>query len=157
MRISARLTPDEGGRLLAEVDARCTEMEGDARAGGWYEGHDAHRADALVDLARTSAGADGPAGPEATVHVFVDYDALVRGHTVDEEHVEEAVSEIKRFPASQRSLEGLVRWIEIITLFLSGHSQAQRSIDIAAIQFANASKFNIVVALSVVFELRAAT
>ena len=67
------------------------------------------------------------------------------------------VSEIKRFPASQRSLEGLVRWIEIITLFLSGHSQAQRSIDIAAIQFANASKFNIVVALSVVFEVRPAT
>lgn len=64
-------------------------MERDARAGGWYEGHDAHRADALVDLARTSrGGADGPAGPEATVHVFVDYDALVRGQTVAEEHCE---------------------------------------------------------------------
>ena len=88
VRISARLTPDEGGRLLAEVDRRCPEMEGDARAGGWYEGHDAHRADALVDLARTAAGADGPTGPEATVHVFVDYDALVRGHTLAEEHCE---------------------------------------------------------------------
>jgi hypothetical protein len=88
VRISARLTPDEGGRLLAEVDGRCAEMESDARAGGWYEGHDAHRADALVDLARTSAGGDGPAGPETTVHVFVDYDALVRGHTLDGEHCE---------------------------------------------------------------------
>jgi hypothetical protein len=83
VRLSARLTPDEGARLLAEVDARCGEMEADARAGGWYEGHDAHRADGLVDLARTAA--DGPAGPEALIHVWVDYDALVRGHTVDEE------------------------------------------------------------------------
>jgi Domain of unknown function (DUF222) len=88
VRISARLTPDEGGRLLAGVDHRCAEMEGDARAGGWYEGHDAHRADALVDLARTAAGGGGPAAPEATVHVFVDYDALVRGHTLEEEHCE---------------------------------------------------------------------
>jgi hypothetical protein len=88
VRISARLTPDEGGPLLAEIDRRCADMESDARAGGWYEGHDAHRADALVDMARTSPGADGTAGPEATVHVFVDYDALVRGHTIEEEHCE---------------------------------------------------------------------
>jgi hypothetical protein len=89
VRLSARLTPDEGARLLAEVDARCGAMERDARAGGWYEGHDAHRADALVDLARTGGGAERPAaGPEAMVHVWVDYDALLRGHTVEEEHCE---------------------------------------------------------------------
>jgi len=89
VRLSARLTPDEGGRLLAEIDARCGEMERDARAGGWYEGHDAHRADALVDLTRTAAGGDDrPAGPAAMVHVFVDYEALVRGHTVEGEHCE---------------------------------------------------------------------
>src|SRR2546430_1375320 len=89
VRLSARLTPDEGARLLAEVDARGAEMERDARAGGWYEGHDAHRADALVDLARTAApGSEQPAGPEAMVHVSVDYDALVRGHTVGEERCE---------------------------------------------------------------------
>jgi len=88
VRLSARLTPDEGARLLAEVDGRCTEMERDARAGGWYEGHDAHRADALVDLARTAAGDDRPAGPAAMVHVWVDYEALVRGHTVEGEHCE---------------------------------------------------------------------
>src|SRR5438270_4855795 len=58
------------------------------RAGGWYEGHDAHRADALVDLARTSGAAHCPAGPEAMIHVMVDYDALVRGHTVEEERCE---------------------------------------------------------------------
>ena len=60
------------------------------RAGGWYEGHDAHRADALVDLARTAEGhgTQGPSGPEATIHVFVDYEALVRGHAVDGEQCE---------------------------------------------------------------------
>jgi hypothetical protein len=89
VRGSFRLTPDEGARLLAEVDARCGEMERDARAGGWYEGHDAHRADALVDLARSSNDvSDGPAGPEATVHVWVDYEALVRGETADGERCE---------------------------------------------------------------------
>src|SRR5437764_527809 len=88
VRISARLTPDEGGRLLAEVDARCAEMERDARAGGWYEGHDAHRADALVDLARSAGERDGSSGPEAMLHVWVDYEALARGHTVDGERCE---------------------------------------------------------------------
>src|SRR2546428_836414 len=74
--LSAGLPQDEGPRLLAEVDARCSQMERDARAGGWYEGHDAHRADALVDLARIADSAGGaPAGPEAMVHVRVDYDA----------------------------------------------------------------------------------
>jgi len=89
VRLSARLTPDEGARLLTEVDATCAEMERDARAGGFYEGHDAHRADSLVDLARTGRGGDRPAaGPEAMVHVWVDYEALVRGHTLDGEHCE---------------------------------------------------------------------
>ena len=88
VRLSARLTPDDGGRLLAGVDARCGEMERDARAGGWYEGHDAHRADALVDLARSAGERDGSSGPEAMLHVWVDYEALVRGHTVDGERCE---------------------------------------------------------------------
>lgn len=89
VRLAARLTPDEGARLLAEVDARRDQMVADARAGDWYEGLDAHRADALVDLARTTdAAAGGPAGPEAMVHVWVSYEALMRGHTVDGERCE---------------------------------------------------------------------
>ena len=63
-------------------------MEADARAGGWYEGHDAHRADALVDLARTAGDSGGAVRPEAMIHVWVDYDALVRGHTLDGEQCE---------------------------------------------------------------------
>lgn len=90
VRLTARLTPDEGARLLTEVDARRDEMAADARAGGWYEGNDAHRADALVDLARSARcepGAGAP-GPEATVHVWVDHEALMRGHTVAGERCE---------------------------------------------------------------------
>jgi hypothetical protein len=88
VRGSFRLTPDEGARLLAEVDARCGDMERDARSGGWYENHHAHRADALVDLARTTTVADRLPGPEAMVHVWVDHEALVRGHTLDGERCE---------------------------------------------------------------------
>jgi hypothetical protein len=72
VRLSARLTPDEGARLLAEVDARRDEMV----------------ADALVDLARTAQSSDKAAGPAATIHVWVDYDALIRGSTIDGERCE---------------------------------------------------------------------
>src|SRR2546430_328949 len=75
VRLSARLTPDEGARLLAEVDGRCTEMERDARAGGGDEGHDAPPADALVDLARTPAGDDRPAGAAAAGPRLGDHEA----------------------------------------------------------------------------------
>jgi hypothetical protein len=88
VRLSARLTPDEGDRLLAEVDARGDDIIVDALRGRWYDNPEAHRADALVDLARTGGGGEPAAGPEAMVHVWVDYEALVRGHTVDGEHCE---------------------------------------------------------------------
>jgi hypothetical protein len=82
VRLSALLAPDEGAWLLAEVDARRDDIIVDALRGRWYENADAHRADALVDLARTARGGGGGAsGPEAMVHVWVDYEALMRGHT----------------------------------------------------------------------------
>jgi hypothetical protein len=84
--VSARLTPDELARLVAEVDRRRDEMVVDAIRGGWFEGLEAHRADALVDLARPDRAA--PSGPDTMVHVVVDYDALVRGHTVTGEQCE---------------------------------------------------------------------
>lgn len=85
-RLSARLTPDDLARLAGEVDRRAAEMVADAIRGGWFEGRDAHRADALVDLARPDSAA--PAGPDSMIHVVVDYDALMRGHTVAGEQCE---------------------------------------------------------------------
>jgi hypothetical protein len=89
VHLAARLTPDEAAQLLAEVDARRDDMIADALRGGWYENLHAHRADALVDLARTARTGDaGAGGPEAMVHVQVDYEALMRGYTVEGERCE---------------------------------------------------------------------
>jgi hypothetical protein len=85
-RLSATMTPDELARFIGAVDQRCDDIVVDAIRGGWFESRDAHRADALVDLARPDSAP--PAGPESMVHVVVDYDALVRGHTVTGEQCE---------------------------------------------------------------------
>jgi hypothetical protein len=87
VRLSARLAPDEGARLVAEVDARRDDIIVDALRGRWYENPEAHRADALVDLARTARGGDAT-DPEAMVHVWIDYQALMRGHTMAGERCE---------------------------------------------------------------------
>ena len=84
--MSARGTPDEVARLMTEVDRRCDDMVADAIQGRWFEGRDAHRFDALIDLARPDSAA--PAGPDSMIHVVVDYDALTRGHTVAGEQCE---------------------------------------------------------------------
>lgn len=84
-RLSARMTVDEGARLAAALDARRDEIVAEAKAGGWYENPDIHRADALAELGCVS----GPGGrPAPTVHVWVDYDALTRGYVVDGERCE---------------------------------------------------------------------
>jgi hypothetical protein len=85
-RLSARMTPDELARFIGEVDRRCDEVVVDAIRGGWFESRDAHRADALCDLARPDSAA--AAGPGTMIHVVVDYDALMRGHTVAGEQCE---------------------------------------------------------------------
>ena len=84
--LSGTMTPDELARFMAEVDRRCDDIVEDAIRGGWFESRDAHRADALVDLARPDSAE--PAGPENMVHVVIDYDALMRGHTVTGEQCE---------------------------------------------------------------------
>jgi hypothetical protein len=71
---------------MTEIDRRCNDTVVDAIRGGWFESHEAHRVDALVDLARPDSAA--PAGPDSVIHVVVDYDALVRGHTVAGERSE---------------------------------------------------------------------
>ena len=87
VRLSARLTPDEGAWLLAGVDARRDEIILEAFKGRWYENPDAHPADALVDLACTAGGGAG-AAPRAMVHVVVDYEALLRGYPAGGERCE---------------------------------------------------------------------
>ena len=94
MRFDARLTPDEGARLLAAVDRPRPSGWPPPPAGpGWTEPRKALAADALVGAGvPTGVGQSttrpGPATgrrpaprpPTATVHVRVDHAALVRGH-----------------------------------------------------------------------------
>jgi hypothetical protein len=109
VRFDARLTPDEGARLLASVEAETQRLAAAARRAGVNEPRKALAADALVGLACGQSGASsgngegrppaggststvagastcrspGPRptdGPTAIVHVRVDHAALVRGH-----------------------------------------------------------------------------
>jgi len=93
VRFDARLTPDEGARLLAAVAGETERLATAARKAGLEEPRKAVAADALVALAchasadvgsgDRAGGAPGSCrtgGPVATVHVRVDHAALVRGH-----------------------------------------------------------------------------
>ena len=105
VRFDAKLTPDEGARLVAAVRAESGRLAGQAHRAGVDEPLRAIAADALVRLAcgavdvvpadgRRERGRGGPrppgdgghasagreGGPSAMVHVRVDHQALVRGH-----------------------------------------------------------------------------
>jgi 5-methylcytosine-specific restriction endonuclease McrA len=101
VRFDARLTPDEGARLLATVEAETDRLLAVARKAGVGDPRKALAADALVGLTcgrsgpagrpdtagkrptdgRRSAAPGGSAdGPPAVVHVRVDHAALMRGH-----------------------------------------------------------------------------
>jgi hypothetical protein len=98
VRLDARLTPDEGARLIAAVTAEADRLANQARRVGHDESRKAFAADALVRLASghspTSVQTATPAGradggrrsgrarsePVTMVHVRVDHQALVRGH-----------------------------------------------------------------------------
>ncbi|MGH9004056.1 MAG: DUF222 domain-containing protein, partial [Acidimicrobiia bacterium] len=83
---SADMTPDELARFMAVLDAATDDIVADAIRGGWFESREAHSVDALIDLIRPDGS--GAAGPDTMVHVVVDYDALLRGHTVAGEKCE---------------------------------------------------------------------
>jgi len=93
VRFDARLTPDEGARLLAAVGIETELLTAAAHKAGLDEPRKALAADALValacrpyadagstDQAGGAAGACRNGGPVATVHVRVDHAALVRGY-----------------------------------------------------------------------------
>jgi hypothetical protein len=89
VRFDARLTPDEGARLLAAVKTETDRLAVESRRAGDDSPRKALAADALVRLATpgsgwpagpdADAGHDGP-GPTTMVHVRVDHEALTRGH-----------------------------------------------------------------------------
>ena len=85
-RLSATMTADELARVMAEIDRRCGEIAEGAIRGRWFESWDAHRVDALVEMATPEVA--GSARPASMVHVVVDYEALMRGHTVAGERCE---------------------------------------------------------------------
>jgi hypothetical protein len=97
VRFDARLTPDEGARLVAAVRAEADRLARQARRTGLDEPPGAMAIDALVRLAcggsgsrSGSTGSPSPApagaeprtgdGPVTMVHVRVDHEALRRGH-----------------------------------------------------------------------------
>ena len=84
--LSAAMTPEALARVTGELDRRCDDIVEDAIRGGWFESRDAHRADALLEMALPDL--PPPEGPATVVHVVVDYDALLRGHTVTGERCE---------------------------------------------------------------------
>ena len=85
-RMSATMTPDQLALVMGEIDRRTGVIAEGAIRGRWFESWGAHRVDALVEMALPEC--EAPAPPASMVHVVVDYDALVRGHTVTGERCE---------------------------------------------------------------------
>ena len=85
-RLSATMTPDELARVMGEIDRRAGDIAESAIRGRWFESWEAHRVDALVEMATPDV--PPPARPASMVHVMVDYEALMRGQTVTGERCE---------------------------------------------------------------------
>ncbi|MGH9040419.1 MAG: DUF222 domain-containing protein [Acidimicrobiia bacterium] len=83
---NAVMTPDKLARFVSVLDSHTDGIVADAIKGGWFENRDVHRVDALVDLVRPESTV--AAGPDTMLHVVIDYDALMRGHSVTGERCE---------------------------------------------------------------------
>ena len=79
VRFDARLTPDEGAKLVAVVKSETARLAAEGRRCGRHEPMAAYAADALAGLAAPSP-ADRSSAPTTMVHVRVDHQALLRGH-----------------------------------------------------------------------------
>jgi hypothetical protein len=88
VRFDARLTPDDGARVVEAIRAEAARQGREAARSGSREPADAHAADALLTLTAGQlsdpAGSGEPdgrgrPGPGTMVHVRVDHAALVRG------------------------------------------------------------------------------
>jgi len=81
-RLDLRTTAEAGAVLVANLKPFCDQTFADARAAGRRESAEAYGADALVAMAEASGRGFKPvSGPRAMVHVRVDHEALLRGHT----------------------------------------------------------------------------
>jgi hypothetical protein len=83
-RFEGSMTPDAGARLLARLQPEAERRFDEARRQGRRETREACAVDALEALVVGSADHCvplGDSGPGAMVHVRVDHQALVRGHT----------------------------------------------------------------------------
>ena len=79
VRLDARLTPDDGARVVAAVEAYANEVFEEARRAGRREPTEAYAADALVAIADGASARSPDVGGRAVVHVRVDHSAFVRG------------------------------------------------------------------------------
>ncbi|HEX3394987.1 MAG TPA: DUF222 domain-containing protein [Acidimicrobiales bacterium] len=89
-RMDLRTTTEAGAAILATLKPFADQVFAEARTAGRRESTEAYAADALVSMAEAAVvpGGDdrpGPSGPRAMVHVRVDHQALVRGHTEGDE------------------------------------------------------------------------
>ncbi len=85
-RIDLRTTAEAGATILANLKPFCDHAFAQARAAGRRDSIEAYAADALLAMAEAAvapgAGSGaGASGPRAMVHVRVDHQALLRGHT----------------------------------------------------------------------------
>jgi hypothetical protein len=120
------MTPDELARLMAVLNATTDDIVADAITGGWFENREAHSVDALIDLVRPDNGVS--ARPQNMVHVVVDYEALMRGHTETGEKCEiPGIGPIPVTLARQMADDAvlkilLTKGVDVITVAHAGYS-----------------------------------
>lgn len=123
---TARMTPDELARFMAGLNARTNEIVAEGILGGWFESREAHSVDALVDLVRPDSAPS--ARPDTMVHVVVDYEALVRGHTVTGETCEipgvgPIPVSVARYMSQDAILKVLItKGVDVVTVAHAGYT-----------------------------------
>jgi 5-methylcytosine-specific restriction endonuclease McrA len=106
VRLDARLTPDDGARVMAVVGAGAARLQQEARRSGQRERAESYAADALVALASGEV-------TKAVVHVQVDAAALERGRTLPGETCRiPGIGPVSVTTARRLGSDGIVKVIE---------------------------------------------
>jgi hypothetical protein len=85
VKFDGRMTPDDGAKLRAELMRRARKICARARSEGRRERFECYMADALMELVNSVRSGSGGV---ADVHVTVEAQALLRGHSTDGETCE---------------------------------------------------------------------